>query len=85
MIEAFDQKDFRLFEPSKINSTLRGKIFLFTDFLLTKPFPNLEAADAERIIEYLKKYLNFANNFLKKFTELTQYVISHKKRFIIVQ
>lgn len=75
MIEAFQQKDFRLFEASKINSTLRGKIFLFTDFILTKQFSNLEEKEIEMIIEYIKKYLEFAIIFLKNFAELSTNVI----------
>jgi len=74
-MEVFLRKDFRNFDPKHINANLRGRIFLFTDTILSKNHGDLSQEDIHKIIDYLLKYLDFAVNYLKNFTNYLAAVI----------
>jgi len=65
----FSQKNYQQFEATKINQNLRGKVFLFTDALLSQiyanDFPEPEYINAG--LEYLQKFLTFAITYLRNF------------------
>ena len=67
LIEVFIQKDAMQFEAKKINEALRGRIFLFTDALLTKQPEKYQVEDIKAYLKYLCKYLGFGRFYLGKY------------------
>jgi len=74
LIEVFIQKNPSQFEAKKINEALRGRIFLFTDALLTKPYNKYHVDDINSYLKYLCKYLGFGVYYLGKYQKSFAYV-----------
>lgn len=69
LIDVFSQKDYLQFEAAKINQNLRGKIFLFTDALLSEIYEDEFPMEdpIEDGLQYLEKFLDFAIHYLRNF------------------
>ena len=66
------------FEAAKINKNLRGKVFLFTDALLSRVYEEgfPQAQDINAGLEYLQKFITFALTYLRNFPKHFFHVFS---------
>ena len=63
--------DCMKFDAKDINRCIRGRIFLFTDALLSKEYPENFEMDIYKATEYLQKYMGFLTIYLNRFDKLS--------------